>query len=63
MTLIDSLLKVRMFLSQAPDFSHSLASTMAESGWIFQMIHEIQDVKDTLEQNEVCLTCLQVLQN
>lgn len=55
LTLIDSLLKVRMFLSQAPDFSHSLASTMAESGWIFQMIHEIQDVKDALEQNEVCL--------
>lgn len=51
--LIDSLLKVRIFLSQIPEFSHNLASQMAESGWIFQMIHEIQEVKDTLEQSEV----------
>lgn len=51
--LIDSLLKVRIVLSQTPGFSHNLADKLAESGWIFQMIHEIQEVKDTLEQSEV----------
>ena len=51
--LIDSLLKVRIVLSQTPEFSHNLADKLTESGWIFQMIHEIQEVKDTLEQSEV----------
>ena len=54
--LIDSLLKVRIVLSQTPEFSRNLAVKLAESGWIFQMIHEIQEVKDTLEQSEVGVT-------
>ena len=32
---IDSLTKVRMFMGQTPEFSHSLAGEMAKAGWIF----------------------------
>ena len=56
--LIDSLLKVRIVMSQTPEFSHNLASKMAESGWILQMIHEIQEVKDALEQSEVSVSSI-----